>query len=546
MNTVHKAAKKYVNEWKCSVIPLRPRSKIPALGEGEVRSYKSRRPDNGELNEWFGDHAQRGVAILCGDVSGRLLALDVDRPDKFATWIKAHPELAKTRRQKTLRGYHLVFYVRNAASLLSDGPFYWQGQMIGDIRWRGYIIAEPSIHEDTGRQEHRWTNPEDPILEIDTWDVLGLDVNKRTPPPEMTDGKIREGQRNNVLTSLAGTMRARGMTIEAIKAAIRAENEARCDPPLSDKELETTILKSLQKWEAGKSQRLGDRLPKKTAELIEKAALPCPDPQLHKRITAALLEKGFKAVRRKTAGTLLLDWLKNRGRFIRSLTDGRLCYFYAREKRLFNLETNEWRAWLYALAGANPAGTDFAYLDADCKTAAQFGEEREVVKVAAWDEATQTLRLSRFDGTVYVLDGETIIEEDNGAHVLFDDLSWWQSYSPNLDQTSGTALRWSTEDICWFDGKRELHGLGYRAWVLATFFTELCPTRPLLVFLGEKGSGKTMVLRIFLQLLFGPGAQVTGIPDKPDGFTAAASANHSLLWTTWISLRRGYVTSWPD
>jgi len=55
---------------------------------------------------------------------------------------------------------------------------------------------------------------------------------------------IKEGSRNSTLTSLAGTMRARGMTEEGIYTALLAENNARCNPPkelVACKELIYTI-----------------------------------------------------------------------------------------------------------------------------------------------------------------------------------------------------------------------------------------------------------------------------------------------------------------
>jgi hypothetical protein len=48
---------------------------------------------------------------------------------------------------------------------------------------------------------------------------------------------IKEGSRNSTLTSLAGTMRARGMTEEGIYTALLAENNARCNPPLDEAEI---------------------------------------------------------------------------------------------------------------------------------------------------------------------------------------------------------------------------------------------------------------------------------------------------------------------
>jgi len=58
------------------------------------------------------------------------------------------------------------------------------------------------------------------------------------PVPDSTGAPIGEGGRNAALTSLAGTMRRRGMSEAAIRAALRAENAARCVPPLDDAEVD--------------------------------------------------------------------------------------------------------------------------------------------------------------------------------------------------------------------------------------------------------------------------------------------------------------------
>jgi Primase C terminal 1 (PriCT-1) len=47
------------------------------------------------------------------------------------------------------------------------------------------------------------------------------------------DARIREGERNATLASLAGAMKRRGAGQEAIAAAFQAENQRRCDPPLA-------------------------------------------------------------------------------------------------------------------------------------------------------------------------------------------------------------------------------------------------------------------------------------------------------------------------
>ena len=56
-----------------------------------------------------------------------------------------------------------------------------------------------------------------------------------------TGGPIVPGQRNTTLTSLAGSMRRRGMSAEAILAALLVENR-KCDPPLPDSEIQAIAV----------------------------------------------------------------------------------------------------------------------------------------------------------------------------------------------------------------------------------------------------------------------------------------------------------------
>lgn len=71
-------------------------------------------------------------------------------------------------------------------------------------------------------------------------------------------GPIVEGGRNNVLTSLAGTMRRRGMSPEAIEQALLAENRARCEPPLSEREV-ADIARSVSRYAPADVDRQGTK-----------------------------------------------------------------------------------------------------------------------------------------------------------------------------------------------------------------------------------------------------------------------------------------------
>ena len=65
--------------------------------------------------------------------------------------------------------------------------------------------------------------------------------------PANNDGKILESGRNNALMSIAGTMRRRGLGVEAIEAALQSENISKCVPPLDESEV-SDIARSVMRY----------------------------------------------------------------------------------------------------------------------------------------------------------------------------------------------------------------------------------------------------------------------------------------------------------
>ncbi|MBW8036371.1 MAG: DUF3987 domain-containing protein, partial [Planctomycetes bacterium] len=142
-------------------------------------------------------------------------------------------------------GRHLYFAhpggdVRNSAGTLGEGL---------DVRGHhGYVVAPPSNHASGG--EYRWkADPRAVELAVCPQWVLGKNVSKSKTTGENEHGEaIAEGKRNDVLTSLAGTMRNRGLGHAAILAALQAENAEKCKPPLDDAEVEQ-IARSVSRYE---------------------------------------------------------------------------------------------------------------------------------------------------------------------------------------------------------------------------------------------------------------------------------------------------------
>jgi putative DNA primase/helicase len=68
------------------------------------------------------------------------------------------------------------------------------------------------------------------------------DLKRVLPPrPWLVGGPVQEGRRNTYLTSFAGKLRRKGVSNEALSAALIAENRVQCSPPLDVREVETII-----------------------------------------------------------------------------------------------------------------------------------------------------------------------------------------------------------------------------------------------------------------------------------------------------------------
>jgi hypothetical protein len=164
-----------------------------------------------------------------------------------------------------------------------------QGALALDVRGDGgYVVAPGSVYDNgnTYKAPEKWPDTIDALPVFDPkW--LGQAFVTR-PPSASSDAAggalssgdtaiIPNGQRNAHLTSLAGSMRRRGMTQDGMLAALRVENEKRCSPPLPDGEL-VTIAESVGRYVPEPPR--GSQAPRTKLILINDAELMNrPDPE---------------------------------------------------------------------------------------------------------------------------------------------------------------------------------------------------------------------------------------------------------------------------
>lgn len=213
--------------------------------------------DAEKITEWWSKAPMANIGIPMGKKSG-LVALDVDTRhdgDKSLTdLIEEFGELPETISATTgSGGKHYVFKYTEELCLKNVVGFR-DGL---DIRTQGgLIVAAPSMHQsgnryewDAGKSPYEMEAAEMPGWLVDEIRKVGTQLTEKKKPADNAPlKKIVEGGRNNHLTSLAGTLRRKGISEEGILATLRAENKDRLEPPLDDDTV-VQIAKSVARYQ---------------------------------------------------------------------------------------------------------------------------------------------------------------------------------------------------------------------------------------------------------------------------------------------------------
>ncbi|MFH0768304.1 MAG: phage/plasmid primase, P4 family [Chloroflexota bacterium] len=215
--------------------PLTPHGlKDATQTQSGVREYWTRWPDAGIAL------VADGLMVLDFDAKNRGLESKVDMEAKYGS-------LPRTRTHRTGGGgEHFIYRNPNGNDVRNAVTF--AGYKGVDLRANGgYIVAPPSPHE-SGRRYEVLDDSE--IAPAPTWlvDLATKKGKTRSHNTPWESQPIPEGQRNSTLTSLAGAMRRRGMSQEAIEAALLEVNRQQCSPPLSEDEV-TGISRSVTRYQ---------------------------------------------------------------------------------------------------------------------------------------------------------------------------------------------------------------------------------------------------------------------------------------------------------
>jgi hypothetical protein len=229
----------------------------------------------------------------------------------------------------------------------------------------------------------------------------------------------------------------------------------------------------------------------------------------------------------KDVTSQILEHLGAVGRFY---TDGHKAYFFFQtEKRLIEISTEDdgFRLLLHRY-GINPTEAVYRWIaEALRNEALANGQRTDIHRLAHYDPRRFTVYLSDFQNRIYRISGDRIELVDNGTDgVLF--LSDPKARSFERGEVSGAPPKLTeviTSKINFADdtltpGERQRI---FELWFYSMFFEIIMPTKPIVAFIGPKGSGKSITLRKVGMLMFGERFDVTPLTNDSKDFDAAVT-----------------------
>jgi hypothetical protein len=229
-----------------SVIPLRPREKVPLLA---WERHQSHRATETEIERWLQRWPEANIGVVTGAVSN-LAVLDIDPKHGGDESLRAleerHGALGPTVEAETGGGGRHYYFacppqgLRNRAALAPGIDLRAEG---------GMVVAPPSIHP--SGKPYRWIEGRSPAERAPS--AMPLWLLRLASGTEggrghsaaywraLVKSGVAEGARNTTIASLAGHLLWHGVDPGVAAELLLCWNRVLCRPPLDDEEVERTV-----------------------------------------------------------------------------------------------------------------------------------------------------------------------------------------------------------------------------------------------------------------------------------------------------------------
>ena len=391
----------------------------------------------------------------------------------------------------------------------------------------GWEAAEPL---EAGKVLANLVNPETLAMLLKE----NIDVHKQLVELLTPQWVSCAGEHHNLSMYLAGYLAHLGWGLEATQELVRDIMTNAGDAEIHNRE--QAVTDTFCNIEQGKNVKgysgLNDMLPGATMRVLAELATSVVTPTLVKRVDSLRLKKLAMFDKVRQVASVIWSDLKEQGEVVQ--TTYNQTYWYSRTTHLLiGLETVNWQALLHKNYGINPVESLGRQVTEEIRLKA-VSDARTVIVQNRTVWTGEKLYVNLGGAIVYELDGQDIHTSYNGeCGYLFSTSQHEKDIVPdfgnNIDCWDKLISDLSFARTEHAPSSPEEQAELLKAWVLAYFFPELLPTKPLLLCLGVPGSGKTTAMRRILKVLDSSEAEVLEIvQDKPDSFRASL-ALHRLL-----------------
>ena len=220
------------------------------------KKYQYRKAPRSDILNWLNEFRPYNIGIVTGQIS-RLAVVDVDDLSVLPLLKEKIPEIDRTTRVRTLRGYHYYFRL-NGEQVASTGCLF--GKRL-ELKSNGsYIVAPPSK---INNHHYTYEVPLSKILPFPKTLISPKTTEQKSPEQyihksnkiskyhghkmdcirQILKRELREGERNNSLFILYNLLLQNHNTRAYSRRIVRTKNGS-LENPLSEKEMEKIWRKS--------------------------------------------------------------------------------------------------------------------------------------------------------------------------------------------------------------------------------------------------------------------------------------------------------------
>lgn len=212
--------------------------------------------------------------------------------------------------------------------------------------------------------------------------------------------------------------------------------------------------------------------------------------------------------------------------FLKALPEKRLLLFSGRSHRAYELssQNTELLGYLFEHYGIlQSEGCTRHVIDGLKAYCAARGAEREVRRWCYYSTHDQLLYVSRYDGTMWRIDGATLDIVNNGDGILFADDDGGRAGADAGDIGPNNVLLSTLVDGLQYvettagGVSAASQQLALSIWLFAVAFPDLLPTKPMLLVEGDRGSGKSLSVQLISRAIHGKSHTcIVGEQDEKD------------------------------